>query len=89
MYSGVALHFNVNGVIDSNSAHPKNGIAQGCPASPCFYLLCIQGLISLLKRDQLRPNGIKGIDGQTPYPMETVDATKKERVEPNAWHVLT
>ena len=62
MYTGVTLHFKINGVIDTNSAHPKNGIAQGCPASPCLYLLCIQGLISLLKRDQLRPNGIKGIE---------------------------
>ena len=61
MYSGVTLHFKGNGVIDTNSAHPKNGIAQGCPASLCLYLLCIQGRISLLKRDQLRPNGIKGI----------------------------
>ena len=48
MYTGVTLHFKINGVIDTNSAHPKNGIAQGCPASPCLYLLCIQGLISLL-----------------------------------------
>ena len=62
MYSGVTLHFKVNGLIDANSAHTLNGIAQGCPASPCLYLLCIQGLISLLKRDQLRPNGIKGIE---------------------------
>ena len=52
MYSEVTLHFKINGVIDPIATKPGNGIAQGCPASPCLYLLCIQGLISLIKRDQ-------------------------------------
>ena len=66
MYSEVTLHFKINGVTDPIATKPGNGIAQGCPASPCLYLLCIQGLISLIKRDQLRKEGIKGI--QVPGP---------------------
>ena len=66
MYSEVTLHFNINGVIDPIATKPGNGIAQGCPASPCLYLLCIPGLISLIKRDQLRKERIKGI--QVPGP---------------------
>ena len=31
------------------------------PVSPCLYLLCIQGLISLLQRDTRLPEGVRGI----------------------------
>ena len=61
MYSGISLHFKVNGVVDDVAAVPANGIAQGCPASPCLYLLCIQGFISLIEQDARLARGVRGI----------------------------
>ena len=61
MYDGISLHFKVNGVVDDVAAVPQNGIAQGCPASPCLYLLCIQGFISLIQQDASMARGVRGI----------------------------
>ena len=61
MYSGIRLRFKVNGRVDRIAVEPSNGVAQGCPLSPCLYLLCIQGLISLLNTDAKRAGGIRGI----------------------------
>ena len=61
MYSGISLHFKVNGTIDSEAAVPANGIAQGCPVSPCLYLLCIQGFLSLVRQDARLTTGLRGI----------------------------
>ena len=61
MYVDARLRFKVNGVIDRVAARPSNGLAQGCPLSPCLYLLCIQGLISLLNVDARSPEGLRGI----------------------------
>ena len=41
MYTGARLRFKVNGMVDSESASPTNGLAQGCPLSPLLYLMCI------------------------------------------------
>ena len=61
MYTDIQLRFKINGVTDKEHITPSNGLAQGCPLSPCLYLLCIQGLISLMHVDSLKPEGIKGI----------------------------
>ena len=61
MYRDVELKLKVNGVVDGTPFQPTNGIAQGCPLSPCLYLLCIQGLISLTKVHAARADGIRGI----------------------------
>ena len=61
MYSEIRLRFKVNGRVDRVAVEPSNGVAQGCPLSPCLYLLCIQGLISLLNTDAKRAGGIRGI----------------------------
>jgi exonuclease III len=61
MYSGIELKLKVNGTVSKESFQPTNGIAQGCPLSPCLYLLCIQGLISLTVQHARRADGIRGI----------------------------
>ena len=74
MYNDVHLRFKVNGVTDREHITPQNGLAQGCPLSPCLYLLCIQGLISLMHTDSLQPDGIRGIPipGRTSLAPSTV-----------------
>ena len=62
MYTDVKLRFKVNGITDNETISPSNGLAQGDPISPCLYLLCIQGILSLVARDALKPEGIKGIN---------------------------
>ena len=62
MYTDTNLRFKVNGVVDPHTAQPKNGIAQGCPLSPQLYLMCIQGLLSLMNRDAQQPGGLQGIE---------------------------
>ena len=64
MYSGIHLKFKVNGTVDDTSCQPTNGIAQGCPLSPCVYLLCIQGLISMthLHAHRTDGTGLRGIE---------------------------
>ena len=61
MYNACELKLKVNGTIDGESISPTNGLAQGCPLSPCLYLLCIQGLVSLMNTDSRTADGIKGI----------------------------
>ena len=61
MYNGIELKLKVNGTVSKESFQPTNGIAQGCPLSPCLYLLCIQGLISLTVQHARRADGIRGI----------------------------
>jgi hypothetical protein len=58
MFTDIQLRFKINGVTDKEHITPSNGLAQGCPLSPCLYLLCIQGLISLIHIDSLKPEGI-------------------------------
>ena len=61
MYKDSRLRFKVNGRVDTKDIAPTNGLAQGCPLSPCLYLICIQGLISLINCDSAEPDGIRGI----------------------------
>jgi ribonuclease HI len=79
MYSGIRLKFKVNGTVDTTACQPTNGIAQGCPLSPCIYLLCIQGLISMTHLHARRTDGfgIRGIEipdrmGRTDVPITTI-----------------
>ena len=58
MYKDCRLRFKVNGRIDTETVTPTNGLAQGCPLSPCLYLLCIQGLISLMNREAAKPDAL-------------------------------
>jgi hypothetical protein len=62
LYTDTNLRFKVNGVVDPHTTQPKNGIAQGCPLSPQLYLMCIQGLLSLMNRDAQQPGGLQGIE---------------------------
>ena len=63
MYSGTRLNFKINGIINPSPISPTNGLAQGCPLSPCLYLLCVQGLLSMIRCDErsLDPGSLIGI----------------------------
>ena len=61
MYTDSKLVFKINGTTDHHHIKPTNGLAQGCPLSPCLYLLCIQGLISLMNEDEKKEEGLRGI----------------------------
>ena len=61
MYNGTKLRFKANGTKSNETVTPTNGIAQGCPLSPCLYLLCLQGLLSLIQVDSETPGGMRGI----------------------------
>ena len=63
MYSDVRLKLKINGTVARDSFTPTNGIAQGCPLSPCLYLLCIQGLLSLTHLHSQRTDDLRGIRG--------------------------
>ena len=50
LYEHASVHIKVNGQL-SDTFDPCHGLHQGCPCSPCLYLLCLQTFMSLMATD--------------------------------------
>ena len=50
LYANADVHVKINGCV-SEGFKPMHGLHQGCPASLCLYLLCLQSFMSLMATD--------------------------------------
>ena len=65
LYRGISSKFVVNGHL-TKAVHVNCGVRQGCPLSALLYVLCIEPLAQILRRDErIRGVGVPGSGGQT------------------------
>lgn len=57
LYRGIVSNFVINGHL-TNAVNINCGVRQGCPLSALLYVICIEPLAQILRRDQLI-NGVK------------------------------